>query len=85
MYSERSWQDKLREWNFKKHIPDNAMQFVVAKEEERAREGKDTVFRYGGFEITHQRIQNFKSRKSRAVAFLPNPGESSMHLFLIYL
>jgi hypothetical protein len=51
------------------------MQFVVSKEEEHAREEKDTVFRYGGFEITHQRIQNYKSRNSQAVASHPNPGE----------
>jgi hypothetical protein len=39
------------------------MQVVVAKQQKRAREGKDTVFMHGSVEITSERIENFKRRK----------------------
>jgi hypothetical protein len=60
------------------------MQFVVSKEEERALQGKDTVFYYGGTEITYKRIQNFKSRRSKAVASPPNRGKLLRSPLLIH-
>ncbi|PQE32582.1 hypothetical protein CJF32_00004115 [Rutstroemia sp. NJR-2017a WRK4] len=59
----RKWKDKLKEWKFDKNLSIKDMQVVVAKQQKRAREGKDTVFIHGSAEITSERIENFKRRK----------------------
>ena len=64
-FSERKWKMKLKEWNFEKYVPANEMNFVVAKLLKRqADEGRDTVFFRGETQITTDRIENFKKRKT---------------------
>ena len=76
-YSERKWKEKLKEWGFEKHISATDMSIIVAKAEKRVREeGKETVFFHGQSEITPQRIERFKRRKTtKAVEdMLPSAG-----------
>jgi hypothetical protein len=65
--SVRRWKDKLKEWGCKKNMTTDDMQWIVAKGTKRAREGKDTDFFHGGIEVTTQRIENFKRRKTGEV------------------
>jgi hypothetical protein len=54
------------------------MQILVATKEKRAFvEGKDTVFWHGDTEITEQRIENFKKRRTGkpVEAMSPSAGE----------
>ena len=63
--SERKWKEKLKEWKFDKKISTTDMRIVVAKAEKRARnEGKDTTFFHGDMQITAERIEQFKRRKT---------------------
>jgi hypothetical protein len=64
VYSERKWKEKLTEWNFDKNISATDMNVLVAKAEKRLHEeGKETVFYMGTFQITRERIEQFKRRK----------------------
>ena len=63
--SVRRWKDKLKEWGCIKNMA--ADEWIVAKGTKRAREGKDTAFFHIGIEVTTQRIENFKRRKTREV------------------
>jgi UDP-2,3-diacylglucosamine pyrophosphatase LpxH len=55
----------LKEWNFDKKISARDMSILVAKAEKRVREdGKDTIFFHGGSQITKERIDQFKRRKT---------------------
>ena len=64
-YSERKWKGKLKEWRFEKNLSASDMSIIVAKSEKRVREeGKDTVFFHGQSEITQERIEQFKRRKT---------------------
>jgi hypothetical protein len=63
--SERKWKEKLKEWRFEKNISATDMNIIVAKAEKRVREeGKETVFFHGKTEITRERIEQFKRRKT---------------------
>ncbi|KAN0099382.1 hypothetical protein V8E51_013157 [Hyaloscypha variabilis] len=72
--SEKQWRVKLKEWGFVKNLPSPAWQFILYKETELAKEGKVTVFYYGGHEVTRERINKFKSREPREVPLLSNPS-----------
>jgi len=73
--SERKWKDKLKEWNFDKNISNHDMSIVVAKSNKRARDdGKETVFFHGETQITPQRIEQFKRRKTGKAAEPVSPG-----------
>lgn len=61
----RKWKDKLKEWDCRKNISIQDMQWIVAKGTKRAGEGKDTRFVHSGTRVTTQRIENFKRRKTR--------------------
>ncbi|KFZ02482.1 hypothetical protein V501_09547 [Pseudogymnoascus sp. VKM F-4519 (FW-2642)] len=61
----RKWKDKLKEWDCRKNISIQDMQWIVAKGTKRAGEGKDTTFVHSGTRVTTQRIENFKRRKTR--------------------
>jgi hypothetical protein len=67
---------KLKEWDFDKYLSDWDKRIIVAKAEKRALEGKNTIFFHGESEITAERIQNFKRRKSarEAEAISPSAG-----------
>jgi hypothetical protein len=76
-YSERKWKEKLKEWRFEKNISATDMNIIVAKAEKRVREeGKETVFFHGQSEITQERIEQFKRRKTTKAVdeVLPNVG-----------
>jgi hypothetical protein len=77
-YSERKWKEKLKEWRFEKNISGTDMSIIVAKAEKRVREeGKETVFFHVQSEITRERIEQFKRRKTtKAVEeALPSAGK----------
>ena len=76
-YSERKWKEKLKEWRFEKNISATDMNIIVAKADKRVREeGKETVFFHGQSEITRERIDQFKRRKTTKTAeeVLPSAG-----------
>jgi hypothetical protein len=50
------------------------MNIVVAKQQKRAREGKDTVFMHGSIEMTSERIETFKRRKITKVTDAVSPS-----------
>ncbi|PQE10462.1 hypothetical protein CJF30_00010429 [Rutstroemia sp. NJR-2017a BBW] len=70
----RKWKDKLKEWKFDKNLSIKDMQVVVAKQQKRAREEKDTVFMHGSAEITSERIENFKRRKVSKMPHAVSPS-----------
>jgi hypothetical protein len=73
--SERKWKEKLKEWKFDKKISTTDMRIVVAKAEKRARnEGKDTTFFHGDMQITAERIEQFKRRKTVKDVERMSPG-----------
>jgi hypothetical protein len=73
--SERKWKEKLKEWKFDKNISATNMSIVVAKAEKRAREeGKETVFFHGDCQISPERIQQFKRRKTSKIAEAESPA-----------
>ncbi|ESZ90222.1 hypothetical protein SBOR_9392 [Sclerotinia borealis F-4128] len=59
----RKWKDKLKEWTYDKYLGKDAMKVIVAKQQKRKAEGKDTVFVHGAEEIKAERIEDFKRRK----------------------
>lgn len=63
--STRKWKDKLKEWDCRKNISIQGMQWIVSKGTKRSGEGKDTTFVHSGTRVTTQRIENFKRRKTR--------------------
>lgn len=68
---------QLKEWGFEKYLPASQMKIVVAKAEKRARdEGKETIFFNGQFQISPERIEAFKKRKTvrEAVPASPSAG-----------
>ena len=62
-FSIRTWKTKWKEWGCSKNRPADNMKFIDFKGEKRALEGKDTIFCYGGTQVTASKIQNFKRRK----------------------
>ncbi|OBT60996.1 hypothetical protein VE03_09735 [Pseudogymnoascus sp. 23342-1-I1] len=60
----RKWKSMLKEWNCRKNISIQGMQWIVAKGTERSGEGKDTTFVHSGTRVTTQRIENFKRKKT---------------------
>lgn len=67
----------MKEWRFEKNISATDLSIIVAKAEKRVREeGKQTVFFHGNSEITRERIEQFKRRKTTKVieAGSPSPG-----------
>jgi hypothetical protein len=74
-YSERKWKEKLKEWNFDKNISAIDMSVIVAKAEKRLHEeGKETVFFMGKSQITRERIEQFKRRKTTNAIQAVSPG-----------
>jgi hypothetical protein len=61
--STRKWKEKLKEWKFEKHISMGDMKIIVAKQQKRHKEGKETVFIHCSNEILSERIETFKRRK----------------------
>ncbi|PQE24410.1 hypothetical protein CJF31_00002664 [Rutstroemia sp. NJR-2017a BVV2] len=59
----RKWKEKLKEWKFEKHISMGDMNIIVAKQQQRHKEGKDTVFTHCSNEVSAERIETFKRRK----------------------
>ena len=75
----RRWKDKLKEWNFEKNIPASDMAMVLSKAEKRSREeGKETTIFHGGNQISKERIEQFKRRRTfrEEVAMSPSAGIS---------
>lgn len=70
----RKWKEKLQKWNFHKYLNIDNMNIIVAKQQKRAMEGKDTVFMYGSAQITSERIENFKRRKVSNVTTHMSPS-----------
>ncbi|KAH8780621.1 hypothetical protein F5882DRAFT_500542 [Hyaloscypha sp. PMI_1271] len=84
--SERKWKDKLKEWNFDKNISSHDMSIIVAKSDKRARdEGKETVFFHGETQITRQRIEQFKRRKTWKAAEPVSPGVGEYKGLTLYI
>jgi hypothetical protein len=50
------------------------MKIVVAKAEKRMRDGKDTIFVHNGLVMPHERIENFKRRKTVRESDPASPG-----------
>ena len=75
-HRERTWKNKLKSWNFEKYLSTSDMKFVVAKAEKRSREGKDTFFFHGESQVTSERIQNFKKRKTIETSDMASPVPS---------
>jgi hypothetical protein len=73
---------KLEGWKFDKHLTEHEMKIVVAKDEKRSREGKETVFRHSGSKITEGKIRNFKRRRT-AVESEAMPPSAGVYLHLI--
>lgn len=66
----RSWNYKLKEWNYSKNIPSIDMAWIVAKGKKRAlEEDKDTEFSYKGARVGSQKIEGFKRKNTREVSF----------------
>ncbi|OBT78568.1 hypothetical protein VF21_00954 [Pseudogymnoascus sp. 05NY08] len=65
--SPRRWKDQTKEWGWHKNIPQCDMQWIAASGTKRAYEGKDTDFFYGETQVTAQKIENFKRRKTGEV------------------
>lgn len=56
---------KLKEWKFQKNLPSNDMIIIVAKADKRAREGdKGTLFFHGNLQISSEKIDGFKKRRT---------------------
>ncbi|KAG0649866.1 hypothetical protein D0Z07_3656 [Hyphodiscus hymeniophilus] len=63
--SPRKWKEKLEEWKFEKYLSAQSMSTIVAKAQERAdKEGKETVFFHRKNQISEERIETFKKRKT---------------------
>jgi hypothetical protein len=78
--SERKWKEKLKEWNFDKKISARDMNILVAKAEKRVREdGKETTFFHGGSQITKERIDQFKRRKTTKDIEAPLPSAGKLN------
>jgi len=78
--SVRKWKEKLKEWKFEKNVSASDMTIVLAKAEKRAREeGKETAIFHGGNQITKERIEQFKRRKTfrEEVMMSPSAGRFS--------
>jgi hypothetical protein len=78
VHSERKWKSKLKEWGFDKNVPAEVMQVLVVKAQKRKREeGKETVFIRGDTEISAERMEHFKRRKTTHVveALSPSVGK----------
>jgi hypothetical protein len=54
----------MDKWGFKKNITTQDMQFIVAKDMKRRQQGKDTKFLYREVDVSTERIDNFKRRKT---------------------
>jgi len=66
---------KLKEWNYDKYLSAEEMSIIVAKAEKRKTEdGKETVFFRNDSQITLERIENFKKRKSTLMADPASPS-----------
>ncbi|KFY00750.1 hypothetical protein O988_03112 [Pseudogymnoascus sp. VKM F-3808] len=61
----RMWRAKFTEWDCRKNIEGEDMQWIVAKGKERMQEGKDTDFVHYGIPVKTQRIETFKKRKKK--------------------
>ncbi|PQE10459.1 hypothetical protein CJF30_00010430 [Rutstroemia sp. NJR-2017a BBW] len=59
----RKWKEKMKEWGFEKHISKRDMNIIVAKQQQRHMEGKDTIFMHCSNEVSAERIETFKRRK----------------------
>ena len=77
--SERKWKGKLKEWMFEKNVSATDMSIIAAKAEKRAREGKETVFFHGHSEITRERIDQFKRRKTTKAVEPISPSAGTAH------
>ena len=75
-HRERTWKNKLKSWNFDKYLSTSDMKFVVAKAEKRSRQGKETIFFHGDSQVTSERIQNFKKRKTIETSGMASPVPS---------
>jgi len=82
-FSLRKWKMKLKEWNFEKHLSKTDMAVIVAKSEKRLREeGKQTAFFHGGSQITLEKLENFKRRKTLTSASSPSACKSAPKKFV---
>jgi hypothetical protein len=84
--SERKWKGKLKEWNFDKNISAHGMSIVLAKAQKRSKdEGKETAIFHGGVQITRERVEQFKRRKTAkdADAVSPSAGACSCTIHML--
>jgi hypothetical protein len=84
--SERKWKGKLKDWNFDKNISAHGMSIVLAKAQKRSKnEGKETAIFHGGAQITRERVEQFKRRKTTkdADAVSPSAGACNCTIHML--
>jgi hypothetical protein len=81
--SVRKWKMQLKAWNFDKNVSAMDMGIVAAKAEKRAREeGKETIFFHGDSQISSERIEYFKRRKTTKLADAASPSAGRFQILL---
>ncbi|PWY89291.1 hypothetical protein BO70DRAFT_164890 [Aspergillus heteromorphus CBS 117.55] len=60
--SEKQYKDRLASWNIRKNIKAKEVHIMLRKQQKRAAEGKQTVFRVAGQDIDTKRISRFVRR-----------------------
>jgi hypothetical protein len=84
------YKTKLNEWGFTKYLPRSVAEWVLAKEKQRLREGKKTVYDYGGRRLNIAEVQR-KAKRTKTQHFeasmigkdsLPTPSYYLLSPFL---
>lgn len=62
--SEKQLKMRMAKWKFAKNLKSSEMSFIVARAKQRAdEEGKETVFRIRGLEVSREKIERFTRKK----------------------
>ena len=61
--SERQYKRKITEWRLDKNVKDDEMRAILAKQDARKREGKESVFYVRGRLVQNKKIDRFRQRK----------------------
>ncbi|KAL8789264.1 MAG: hypothetical protein Q9195_006910 [Heterodermia aff. obscurata] len=61
--TERQYKRKITEWRIDKNVKDDEMRAILAKQDARKREGKDSVFYVRGRLVQNKKIDRFRHRK----------------------
>ncbi|KAN0108734.1 hypothetical protein V8E51_008476 [Hyaloscypha variabilis] len=75
--SPRKWKDKLKEWGFEKNLSENDMRIVVAKVDKRKAARKETHVFLNGVQMTVEKLENFKKRKTVRESGPASPSAST--------